>query len=349
MKFLPRPPSELMQLLLMAGGVLVLPFLLPSGPAAGATKPVAFDQDRYEKAARRQPNVVMIGNSMLNTRVDKPLFNDLADPNSISYVAEGGTRSTVWYFSLKNFVMPLDPAPKVVFIFYRDYDFTAPWLHLEGERLETARKFMKPDDEEVLAFARMLGGVAPTSALDFYLPEQLTLNLRRRVGEWAIDIAAVGQGKTGDDELQKDLNVLFDFQNLRSDVFDAGAAVNDILPGESKHFNADPGENLLERFHTLATSRNIQLIFYRVKRRPDERNEVIQDAELRTYTGSFKAWAESKGHVLLDETEDPRLTLSMYHDGDHLGKAAMAEYTRMFFERVKPWLPLPPASPASAP
>lgn len=345
MTFLPRPRSELWQLLLLAGVVLALPLLLPSGPGPESLKPIAFDQPRYDKVAKRHPNVVMIGNSMLNTRVDKPLFNSLAQPNAISYVAEGGTRSTVWYFKLKNFALPLEPPPKVVFIFYRDYDFTAPWLHLEGERLDTARTFMKPDDEEMLAFARKLGGVAPSSALDFYLPEQLTLDLRRRVSNLAIDVGAAGRGRTGDTELQEELNNLFDFQNLRSDVFDAGAAANDIVPGDSKLFTVDPSRNLLEAFNTLAKSKNIRLVFYRVKRRPNENNEVIQDDELRTYTASFRVWAESQGHLLLDETEDPRLTLSMYHDGDHLGRAAMAEYTRIFLERVKTALPLPLESP----
>ena len=228
MKFQSRPRSELIQLLLLAGVVLGLPFLLPSGPGPDSIKPVAFDQERYDKAARRHPNVVMIGNSMLNTRVDKPLFNELAQPNSIGYVAEGGTRSTVWYFKLKNFVGPVDPPPKLVFIFYRDYDFTAPWLHLEGERLATARTFMKPDDEEVLTYARKLGGVAPSTSLDFYLPEQMTLDVRKRVGDLAIDIAAFGEGKSGDTELQEQLNNLFEFQNLRADVFDAGAMANPV-------------------------------------------------------------------------------------------------------------------------
>jgi hypothetical protein len=234
----------------------------------------------------------------------------------------------------------------LVFIFYRDYDFTSPWLHLEGERLDTARTFMRPDDEELLAFSRKLGGVAPNSPLDFYLPEQLTLDLRKRLGNLAIDIGAYGEGREGDTALQENLNNLFDFQNLRPDVFDAGAMANDIVPGDSKLFTADPARNLLERFNTFARERGIRLVFYRVKRRPDERNEVVQDAELRAYTAAFRAWAESQGHLLIDETEDPRLTLSMYHDGDHLGKAAMAEYTRIFFERVKSLLPLPPEPPA---
>ena len=208
-----------------------------------------------------------------------------------------------------------------------------------------ARTFMRPDDEPLLAFARKLGGVAPSTALDFYLPEQLTLDVRKRVGNLAIDIGAYGEGKTGDTELQEQLNNLFDFQNLRSDAFDAGAMANDIVPGDSKFFNADPNRNLLEHFNSFAKEREIRLVFYRVKRRPNEQNEVVQDAELRTYTAAFRAWAEGQGHALIDETEDPRLTLSMYHDGDHLGKAAMGDYTRLFLARVKNFLPLPPEPP----
>ena len=348
MNFLPRPLAELRQLLLLVAMVLISPLLLrmSAGPPEESQQPVAFDQDRYAKLLRKHPDVVMIGNSMLNTRVDRPLMNQLAQPNSVGYVSEGGTRSTVWYFALKNFAVPLEPPPKVVFLFYRDYDFTAPWVHLDGERLETARTFMKPEDEALLEFCRRLGGVAPRSPMDAYLPGQMTFHLRRRVNELAIDIGAVGRGREGDSELQEQLNQLFDFQNLRADVFDAGASVNDILPADSKLFTADPARNLLSLFHSQAKQCGIRLVFYRVKRRPDAQHHVAQDAPLVAYTEAFRQWAEGLGHVLLDETGDPRLTLPMYHDGDHLGKAAMAEYTRMFLERVKPYLPLPPGPPA---
>lgn len=347
LKFLPRCRAELWQLLVLAVLVLVAPLFLPRDPPSESLKPVPFDQERYNKAARRRPDVVMIGNSMLNTRVDKKLFDALAEPNSIAYVAEGGTRSMVWYFNLKNFAAPLEPPPKVVLIFYRDYDFTSPWLHLDGERLDTARTFMKPEDEELLAFARKLGGIAPRTAFDAYLPEQASLEIRDRINDLAIDTGAIGWGRTGDTELQEHLNQLFDFQNLRSDVFDAGAAANDIVPTDTKLFTVDPSKNLLERFNATAKERGIRLVFYRVKRRPNTRNVVEQDSELRAYTAAFRTWAESQGHLLIDETDDPRLLLSMYHDGDHLGKAAMEEYTRMFLERVKFCLPKPPAAASS--
>ncbi len=349
MTFLPRSRSELSQLLLLAALSLAAPLLLPTDPPAESLKPIAFDQERYDKAARKHPHVALIGNSMLNTRLDKPLLNDLAQPNSLAYIAEGGTRSTVWYFKFKNFAVPLSPPPQLVFLFYRDYDFTAPWLHLEGERLDTARTFMKPEDEPLLEFSRNLGGVTPPTVLDAYLPDETTRKLRSRLNDLAIDTAAFGRGHTGDTELQAQLNNLFDFQNLRSDVFDAGATANDILPTDSKLFTVDPAKNLLEKFNTLAKAHHIRLVFYRVKRRPNEHNEVLQDPELRAYTAAFRTWAESQGHLLLDESEDPRLTLSMYHDGDHLGKAAMADYTHLFFQRVQAILPLPPTPPQTTP
>lgn len=337
-----RSRVELRQLLMLLLVVLLMPLALPSGPAPESGQPVPFDLDRYRKIARRNPDVMLIGNSMLNTRVDKSLFDRLADPNRVAYLGEGGTRSTAWYFMLKNFAAPLEPPPKVVFLFYRDYDFTAPWLHLEGTRLDTARTFMKPEDEELLNYARKLGGIAPRSVLADYLPEQMTLDVRRRLGNLAVDIGAAGRGRTGDTELQNHLNDLFDFQNLREDVLDEGALLNDIVPGATKQFTVDPAQNLLELFHTLAESRGIKLVFYRVKRRPDERNLVTQDPELVAYTREFAHWASAHGHSLIDETDDPRLTLAMYHDGDHLGRAAMPEYTRIFLERVRAVLPAPP-------
>ena len=343
MDFSKRSRSEWFQLLVLVLLIAAFPLLLPSDRKDHGAPRAVFDQALLEKMRRRGPNICMIGNSMLDTRIDKLLFNQLTRPNSTSFIADGGTRSTVWYFKLKNFAGALNPPPKVVFIFYRDYDFTRPWLHLEGERLETARTFMKPEDEDVLAFARKLGGVAPASGLDFYWPEQLTLDLRKRVSRLAIDAGAIGQGKTGDTLLEEQLNELFDFQNLRANVFDAGAAANDLVPADTKRFTADPASNLLTQFDSFARERGIRLVFYRVKRRPNDQNEVIQDADLRAYTADFQAWAERQGHALIDETGDPRLTLSMYHDGDHLGKHAMAEYTRLFLERVKMALPLPPA------
>lgn len=345
MNFLPRRRSELWQLLAVIAVPLAVPLAMPADPAV---RKIDFDQRRVDSLVKKQPDVVLIGNSMLNTRVNKSLFQDLTVPNTAGFVAVGGTRSTVWLFMLKNVVGALKTPPKVIFIFYRDYDFTTPGLHLDGDNLDVARSLMKPEDEELLALAKNASGPPNPPLLDLYLPDKLSINVRRRLGNLAVDIGAVGQGKGGDETLQEDLTNLFDFENLRTDVRDAGAIANDVVPDDERVFTADPTDNFLERYNTFAKERGIRLVFYRVKRRPDANNHVAQDEDLRTYTREFRQWAESQGHALVDETDDPRLTLSMYHDGDHLARAAMDEYTRIFLERIRTFLPAPPA-PVPAP
>jgi hypothetical protein len=345
MNFLPRSRSELWQLLAVIAVPLAIPLVLPADPVE---RKVAFDQRRVDSLVKKQPDVVLIGNSMLNTRVNKSLFQDMVAPNTTGFVAEGGTRSTVWWFMMKNVVGALKTPPKVIFIFYRDYDFTSPGLHLEGNYLDVARSFMKPDDETLLAMAKNDSGPVQHPVLERYLPDKLTQDVRRRLGNLAVDAGAIGQGKQGDDNLQEDLTNLFDFQNLRSDVRDAGAVANDVVPDDERVFSTDPTDNFLELFNTFAKERGIRLIFYRVKRRPDAENHVAQDEDLLTYTKEFRHWAESNGHALVDETDDPRLTLSMYHDGDHLARAAMDDYTKMFVDRIQSLLPKPPAPATKA-
>lgn len=348
MTFLLRTRSELWQLLILVSGILAVPLFLSSDPLRSNSRRGVLDHERLEKTIQRQPEVVLIGNSMLRTRVQYPLFDTLARPNKIAYLAEDGTRSLAWWLLLKNFTGPLNPPPKVVLIFYRDYDFTSPAIHLEGAWLDDIRTFMKPEDEELLARLRKTTGVEVHPMLDRYLPEKMSRDVRRRLRNLAVDIGALGGGSKGDNLLEEDLNDLFDFKNLRENVFDAGALANDTVPPDTKNFSTEPSGSLLELFNTFARERGIRLVFYRVKRRPRDDNTVKQDSALIEYTREFRKWAESQGHALVDETEDPRLVLSMYHDGDHLGPAAMEEYTRMFVDRIRSLLPVPPA-PAPQP
>ena len=114
-------------------------------------------------------------------------------------------------------------------------------------------------------------------------------SIRKRVSELAIDIGALGAGKAGDGELQAKLNQQFDFQQLRAGVFDAGAMANDLMPSERKVFTVDPAQSLLGAMSAFAKERRIKLLFYRVKRRPNLQNEVVQSEELRAYTMAFKS------------------------------------------------------------
>lgn len=349
MNFLARPKRELLQTLALLLIPLAAPLLLPADPKPGDENapPMPFEQPKLDYALKTKPEVMLLGNSMLNTRVDKHLFAKLVKPNKVAFVTEGGTRSLVWYFMLKNFVGPVDPPPKLVFVFFRDFDFNSPGLNLTGEWLQEAHGYMKPDDHQLLENARAMGGTPPNEALDFYLPYFFAKECREKVMSRAMDIAAAGGG-VDDIDLQKAHQEAFDFDKLRPDVFDPGALENDTMDVNKRVFTSDPSETLLPLYAEVAKQRGFQLCFYRVKRRPDEAGNAPSSPQLTEYMKNFRIWAESHGHLVMDETDDPRLTLDMYHDGDHVAKPSMDKYTRMFVERVRAVLPLP-FSPAPAP
>jgi hypothetical protein len=53
----------------------------------------------------------------------------------------------------------------------------------------------------------------------------------------------------------------------------------------------------------------------------------------------LRAYVESRGGVLHDETGDPELTLDMYADGDHIAREARARHTRILYQRLRHLFP----------
>lgn len=340
-----RPAREWLQFLLLLLVPLVCTLLLPRDPEDGsAVGGVAFEQEKYDDAAEKRPDVVFLGNSMLNTRADRKLLARLLAPNRIAFVTAGGSRSLVWYFMLKNFAADFKPPPKLAVIFYRDFDFNVPDEATGGKRGREARAFMRPGDEALMAEIQGAEYNDVESWLEALEPEAYARSRREKLLGIALSLATVGRVSKLD--IQAAHEVAFDFDKLRPGVMDAGGLANDALDLDRKIFTDDPQENLLSRFHSVAAAHGIRLCFFRVKRRPDAAGLAPSSPELTRYTADLKAWLEERGHVLVDETDDPRLTLALYHDGDHLAKFAMSDWTRIFAERIGAVMPVPPAPAA---
>jgi hypothetical protein len=85
-----------------------------------------------------------------------------------------------------------------------------------------------------------------------------------------------------------------------------------------------------------ARAAGLTLCFVRVQRRPEGGRPPYQSRALRRYVAELRAYIESHGAILHDDTGDSALTLDMYADGDHLAGSARRLYTGIFFERLKP-------------
>lgn len=339
MNFIRRPKGELIQWLMLMALLVISPLFLPPEPGEkGYDAP--FQTEKLQQLTKATPEVVLIGNSMTDTRVDLEVLDKFIHPYNSAFLVEHGSRSTMWYLLFKNFALNLNPPPKLVVVFFRDYDFTNPALKLTGPKLRELYSFMQPGDEQLVDLASSTQPTTRPQSIfaQKYLSEHLSNDMRRRISEWSMDFATLGQSDGAEKKLQKHLDQVFAFTELRGDVFDAGALDNDLTTNTPAPFTADPTQNLLPHFVELAKKHHIHLCFYRVKRRPDKRSVDNQNSRLTTYINDFREWAESQGCTFIDERPDPRLTLSMYGNGDHLAAPAKPAYTAIFHERIRPLL-----------
>ena len=79
--------------------------------------------------------------------------------------------------------------------------------------------------------------------------------------------------------------------------------------------------------------------FFRVKCRPDKEGITHQSEEMTEYSKNLRAWMAQEQCLFFDETNDPSITLAMYHDGDHLSEAYKPWWTEYFWKRMSPLLP----------
>ena len=83
----------------------------------------------------------------------------------------------------------------------------------------------------------------------------------------------------------------------------------------------------------------LTLVFVRVQRRPLGGNPPYQSPALRRYVRDLRAYIESHGATLIDDTGDPAETLDLYEDGDHLSRDGRRRYSERFAERVRRQFP----------
>jgi hypothetical protein len=112
----------------------------------------------------------------------------------------------------------------------------------------------------------------------------------------------------------------------------------DIQSGEDR--DADFGRfverSVLPLMLREARAAGLTLCFVRVQRRPVGGRPPYQSRALRRYMRDLRAYIESNGGLLHDDTGDSALTLDMYEDGDHIAPGARRLYTEIFFERLRP-------------
>lgn len=300
---------------------------LPSIETRAARK--SFDPGLIASLRHADPRWVLIGDSMLGTRIHPTLLKELSEDGNrnVMVLLQAASGPSWWYLAFKNLLVPSGVKPRMTFFFFRDTNMTDTLFRLTtlGDALDEVAHESEPELDRIAA-ARSLGPWSWVhSSLEHLYEVDVTSSwlhptIRRWYALWKYpDPSARLRFET---EIEDDFN-----SNFRRDLAtDLGAVAEDA------DFSRDLPSSVLPLIATLAAVQKIPICFVRVQRRPTGHTPPSDPPAIARYVAEFRAWAEANHACLYDETGDPALTEDLYGDGDHVEDRL--RYTRIFRQRL---------------
>jgi hypothetical protein len=332
---------------IIAAVIIGLPALIARN--SGPKNP--FDDAPVRLLEKLRPEVILIGDSMLGTRID-PVVLSGKTGSRIAVLAHPGSGSAYWFLEMKNHIAVARQSPKWVIVFFRGDQLTLPGFRTgEGYRLglEACQRDSEPVYDQIMGAknGRRLGWQEIISR-EVYPVQRFMGQAQSNLQRLALHLVARGSECP---EVRKAAQDLFSLKNLRN----AGGAAE----GEEESLDADGKcpvgrkftdvvkHSFLPPILEIARQKGIRMLFFRVKRRPPADGEFSPESpEVQQYQRELNAYLENAGAVLVDESRDPGITLSFYNDGDHVAEAMMGRYTELFWRKIGPILdPAPPSTP----
>jgi hypothetical protein len=307
---------------------------------------------------KRNPGWVLIGNSMLNSRIHADLLQR-ASGWRCGKLAIGGTQSAIWWLLFKNVLIASKARPLRVSIFFRESDLTWPDFRISGKNavlIDRLKKRHEPEWDRVMAGRKPVVSRSAAAAEQFFGVDDHDDWARRRLQDAAFALTSLEGVKRGKRRLE--LNELFALDQLREDLGDDGGGGDESsMEGDASGatppdpgmyaqapavFDPSPTASFLPHFIELAARHDIRLHFHRVKRRPDAEGRRPDLPVFRRYLKDLAAYLQDHHCAYSDESGDLELNLSWYQDGDHIDRERRDAFAVKFWTLVGEQIGPPP-------
>ncbi len=305
-------------LVAMLAVVLVVPALLGR---ARTLEP--FDQsavDRFQSAA---PEIVFLGNSLLETRIDPGYLTELTGLQTIS-LAVDGTGPGIWYLQLKNVIGASTNRPGIVFVFFHDDLITRP-ISFTGPRdrglVEQLSHGIETDYLNVVANAESPGDRVRRMFSAIYPMSESSASGRDSIGSAGALVAGMNRDEAGDEA-----DLVFAFANKRTQD------QNIQQPKFHGTFGSAVESSFLPLLVEQAGELSLELIVVRVSARPNNDGTPNEPADLAKYSSELSDYLAANDIRYIDMTGHPGTDAGLYYDGYHLIYRYRPYYTEIFSE-----------------
>ena len=267
-----------------------------------------------------RPEVLFIGNSMLECGLNDGLFGQLTETRTIK-MFRGGSASAVWYLYFKNLITKIENKPDKVILYFRDKILTMPDFRTDGKYLDYIR-MITTNDEPVLELVLHNDGISISDSFMLkYLPfvyeradtrEKLSSFIRGR------SIEATTLYSAGYSDLA--LKEVFQPGNMDKSLFTiAQLEAEEEIGNVSERFQDQLEKSFLPHIVELVNQNDIELILVRVRKRMYAEGKS-EPQYMKEYIADLQAYLDSNNVKLLDYTHCDEIDITMFENGDHLTK-----------------------------
>lgn len=307
-----------------------------------------------------QPDIVLIGNSMLETRIDTQHLSDILNGKTIVAMVDGGLASAAWYLRLKNYVAGPDVNPRTVFIFFRDDALTKPKLATGGKKHWELQRLMVDEEDiyhTVIAHQQNIGDHITHIFGNLYPVQKRSESARELLNRASAGVGdpemllvtfqrgfeLYGIGELDRDRYRTQLNAYHELKQSVNEVFDRtnfrkmeGFDTAEI--GFTPRFYDVVESSFLPAMIDVAIANEIALVFVRVQKRPLADGTAGMEPTLDRYVEDLNEYLGARGVHMVDMNGHPEIRLEHYLDTDHITPSYVPKYTEIFSVMAAPYL-----------
>ena len=250
-----------------------------------------------KKIKQTEPDIVLMGNSMLEEGIDVSLLNKYLNAKFHKF-AIPGSASASWYLMLKNIIIAAEPSPQTVVLFFRDPFITHAKYRTSGKYEKNILKFASPNEPLVaeLVYGDMSQktlGKLPIYGYKNKISEDVTTAIK--------EISATSLGLNVK-QLDKTLKTSFAAEKTRQTEVTKAQEVAESYTAFSPDefdFQKKLSQSFLPAIVALAQENEINLILVRVRKRDAAKGKELP-ANVVNYIKAMDNYLEKEDITLLD-------------------------------------------------